>query len=405
MGMYGYLAIDNKGKERKGSLTADSLEKAISQIKTSGMVPVNVSEQSIATRDIDFAFLQKKPKARDMSVFCRQFVSILDAGVPVVSALEMLAEQTDNKLLSKTTYKVKQAVERGDSLTDAMRAHVRVFGDMFVTLVEAGEASGSLSNSFERMASQFEKDSHIRSLVKKATIYPTVVLIVAIAVVIAMLTFVIPSFEDMFQQLGTELPGITKAVVAASEFLQSWWYIVLAVVIALVLGVRWYKNTVSGQILFGSIGMKLPLFGKLIIKSASSRFARTMSTLMSAGLPLIDALEITGNTMTNYHFKKALRRVRDGVISGTGLAEPLAGSGVFPAMVCHMVKIGEETGNVEEMLDKLADYYDEEVEDVTQQLMAALEPMIIILLAVVVGVIILAVMLPMMNMYEGLDNL
>lgn len=386
-------------------MSAETEEAAIANIKRGGLIPISVNRQSAMNKDVSLTFLQKKPSSRDLSVFCNQFVSIIDAGVPVVSALEMLSDQTENKVLQKAIAETKQSVEKGETLTSAMKAHAKVFSDMLVTLVAAGEASGSLSLSFSRMSKQFEKDTHVKSLMKKATIYPTAVLIVAVVVVICMLTFVIPTFEDMFTQLGTQLPLITRMVIGASAFLQDYWYICIAVVVAVAFGILKFKGTERGQEFFGTLGMKLPLFGKLTVKTACSRFCRTMSTLLASGLALPDALAITSDTMSNIHFKRAILDVRDGVVMGSGILEPLANARLFPPMVCHMVKIGEETGNLEGMLNKLADYYDEEVESATQALMAALEPMIIVVLAVIVGTIVLAIILPMATMYQGLDSM
>lgn len=405
METYGYTAVDAKGKTIKGSIEAETRERAAERIKAEGNLPIKIQKQTIMTKDIDFAFLRKKPSARDLSVFCRQFVSIMEAGVPVISALEMLSEQTENTLLAQALADTQKDVEKGQTLTEAMQKHRKIFGTMLLTLVEAGEASGTLSTSFTRMAEQYEKDAHIQALIRKAMVYPIVVCIIAVCVVAFMLTFVIPTFEDMFADLGTELPALTKAVIAASAFLQSYWYLVLLGIMVVAVGVGYYRRTTSGQILFGRIEMKIPILKDLVVKTASARFSRTLSTLISSGLPLLESLDITANTMTNYHFQKAVYDIRDTVSMGTGLADPLLQANLFPPMVCHMVKIGEETGNLDGMLRKLADYYDDEVEIATQTLMAALEPLIIVLLAAIVGTIIMAIMLPMASMYDSLDNL
>lgn len=286
-----------------------------------------------------------------------------------------------------------------------MKLHDKVFPPIFVNMVAAGEASGSLDIAFGRMSEHFEKDAKLKGMLKKAMIYPIVVAFVAVAVVILMLMVVIPNFESMFADMGTELPAITKAVVAASKFLQNYWYIVLGAIALMVLGVNMFKKTSTGEHLFGKLGIKLPIFGNMTVKSASARLARTLSTLMAAGISMVEAVEITAKTMDNIWFKEALLGARDEIMRGVPLSTPIKESGLFPPMVCHMIKIGEETGNVEDMLHKLADYYDEEVEMATQSMMAALEPLIIIVLAGVVGTLIGAVMAPMASMYSGLDNL
>ena len=405
MPIYGYRAADPSGKEVRGTLSAENPTKVIAALRKENLLPISVQEQNAMSRDLSLGFLQKKPKPRDMAVFCRQFVSIVNAGVPVISALEMLTEQTENKLLRTAIAETKRSIETGQSLADAMRGHPIVFNDMFVTLVAAGEASGSLENSFARMADQFEKDAHIKALVKKASIYPIVVCVVAVVVVVAMLTFVIPTFQDMFNDMGTELPGLTLAVIAASKFLQGYWYIVFAVLIGLVFALKQFSKSDVGKRVSGKLAMKLPVVKNMSVKTACSRFSRTLSTLLAAGLPLIDSMDIVADTMTNVWFKEALLDAKDAVSVGAPLSEPLRDANVFPPLVYHMVGIGEETGGTEEMLSKLADYYDEEVEAATQQMMAFLEPLIIVVLAVVIGTIVLSVIAPMGAMYSNLDNL
>ena len=266
-----------------------------------------------------------------------------------------------------------------------MGEHRELFSDVFITMVEAGESSGSLDIAFSRMAVQFEKDARLRASVKKASIYPVIVTLVAIGVVIGMLAFVIPTFQSMFDQLGTELPALTKAVIAASRFIQDYWYFLLAGVVLLVFFFRGLRTNEGYRRARDRMILKLGPLGRLSVKSASARMARTLSTLLAARIPLIDALEITAGTLSNVVFKEALLDAKDDVSMGSVLSEPLKRGGVFPVLVCQMLKIGEDSGNIEGMLDKLADYYEEEVEQATAQLTAMLEPLIIVLLAVIIG--------------------
>lgn len=405
MGSYSYVAFNSKtGKEIKGSMDAESVEKVYTRIKADGLTPVDVKEQSVLTKDIDFS-LGKKVKPRDLSVFCRQFVSIITAGVTIIDALAMLSESTTNKALAKAIKEVQMSIEKGETLSNSMAVHKSVFPDILVNMVGAGEASGSLEIAFERMAIQFEKDAKLSAMMKKAMVYPIIVSLVAVGVVVVMLLFVIPNFKEMFDSMDTTLPAITLAVVAMSDFLKNYWYLVILVIVLLVVAMKIFKKSDTGKEFFGNVGIKLPLFGSLTVKSSASRFARTLGTLLYAGLPLIDAIEIVAKTMTNVLFEKALREAKEEVAKGVVLSEPIKNCGLFPPMVHHMTKIGEETGNLEDMLTKLADYYDEEVEIATQTLMAALEPMIIIILALIVGVLIGAVMAPMLKMYTALDSL
>lgn len=405
MGNFSYVAIDKAGKQKKGSMDADDIQKVYDFIKSSGMVAVEVKAETALTKDIEIPFLQKGVKSRDLSIFCRQFVSIVTAGVTIIDALDMLADQTENKKLANAIIQTKEGIQKGATLSDSMREHADVFPELMTDMIAAGEASGSLETAFERMATQFEKSAKMNGMIQKAMIYPCVVGIVAVGVVIVMLTFVIPNYVEMFADMDMELPFLTRMVMGMSEFVMNFWYILIAVVVAAVLGIRYFRKTVPGKELFGKLAMTLPVIKNMTVKSASSRFARTLSTLLFAGMPMMEALDIVADTMSNIWFERAIRDAREEVAKGVALSDPMKSCGVFPPMVYHMVGIGEETGDIESMLEKLADYYDEEVELATQAMMAALEPMIIIVLAAIVGVLIGAVMSPMLAMYSGMDNL
>ena len=404
MAAWGFVAIDKSGKEIKGSKEADSEEQVLRELKAQGLIVLDVTEQNALTKDISID-IGGKPTARDLSVFCRQFASITRAGVTIIEALRMLAEATENKKMQKALMNVRADVEKGETFADSLAKHPAVFPELLIQMAKAGEASGSLETSMERMALQFEKSAKTKALVKKAMIYPIVVMIVAIAVVIVMLLVVIPSYTDMFEQLGAELPGITLAVIAMSDFLKNYWFIIIPVVIGVIFAIKAYAKTYSGKHLFGKLQLKIPAVKNLIVKNASAMMARTLSTLLTAGVPLNEAVGIVADTMTNIWFKEALQDATEQIMVGVPLSQPLQNCGLFPPMVYYMVRIGEEAGSTEEMLNKLADYYEEEVELAVQSLMAAMEPMIIIVLAVVVGGLIAACMAPMMTMYEALDNL
>ncbi|MEG0962311.1 MAG: type II secretion system F family protein [Lachnospiraceae bacterium] len=317
----------------------------------------------------------------------------------------MLSEQTENKRLAKGIKAVKAEIEKGETLSDAMRGQGKTFPTMLIQMVQAGEATGSLDIAFSRMATQFEKEAKLKGLIKKASVYPVMVGLVAFIVVIVMLVKIIPSYSDMFQQMGTELPGITQMVLNASNFIITKWYLLLLFLAVVIVGIKTYQKTESGQRVFGKMAIVMPIFGKLNVKTAASLFARTSGTLLAAGIPMLEVLEIVGNTMKNKLYKEALMQAREEVSKGIPLSEPLKRCGIFPPMVCHMTKIGEETGDIEGMLSKLADYYDEEVEMATQTVMSALEPIIILVLAVLVIILIAAIMAPMLAMYQGMDNL
>lgn len=401
---FSYVAVDKRGKEKRGSLEAETRERALEQLKAEGLIPVSVREQGALNKEIDFS-IGKKVKPRDLSVFCRQFVSITQAGVPMKEALQMLSEQTENKWLKRAISEVLLNVEKGNTLADSMRSQPDIFPPMLVNMVEAGEQSGSLEMAFSRMAVHFEKEAKLKATIKKATIYPIILVIAAIGVIAVMLLFVIPIFIDMFADLDIEMPALTMFVMNSSKWMTSHWYVVLAIIVGVVVAYKLIYKTTQGRLTIDRIKMKMPLFGKLTVKTACSQFARTMSTLLMSGISTIDALETTSKIVNNIHYTNAMLKAREEVMKGIPLSEPLEASGIFPPMVYHMTGIGEETGNVEEMLEKMADYYDEEVEMTTQSVLAAMEPIIILFMALIIGTLVIAVISPIASMYNGLDNL
>lgn len=404
MPSFGYLVADENGKERKGSLEAANIDQARNSLKSQGLVILRLSEQNALQKDIHIGLFHKI-KPRDYSVFCRQMVSMLNAGVTIIDALGMLADATENKDLAKGIRDVQTSIQKGETLADSMRVQPKVFPTMLVQLVEAGESSGSLENSFARMANQFEKEAKIKSMIKKASIYPIIVCTVALIVVIVMLVWVIPGYTDTFDELGTDLPAITKMVVALSNAFVSYWYLILATVVLLIVAVRRYAKSDSGKQFFGKLAINIPLFGKLNVKTYSSLLARTLSTMIAAGIPLVEALGISARTMKNQLYRDAIIQAQEDVAKGLPLSGPLKYCGLFPPMIYHMTRIGEETGEIETMLERLADYYDEEVEVGTQTVMAALEPMIILLLAVIVIILVVAIMAPMITAYNAMDQM
>ena len=401
---YTYIAVDQKGKEKRGKVEAENRDEVSQQLKKDGLFPVEIKEQGVLNKDLDFS-IGKKVKPRDLSVFCRQFVSITQAGVPMKEALQMMTEQTENKWLKKATADVLLNVEKGNTLADSMAAIPDVFPPMLVNMVRAGESSGSLEMSFDRMATHFEKEAKLKATIHKATIYPIILICAVIGVIAVMLLYVIPIFIDMFADLDVEMPALTMGVMNLSKWTASHWYVILAVVVAVAVAYRVIYNTEQGRLKIDYIKMKMPLFGKLTVKSNCAQFARTMSTLMAAGISTTECLETVSKIVTNIHYKNAMMKAREEVMKGIPLSEPLAASEVFPPMGYHMTGIGEETGNMEEMLSKLADYYDEEVEITTQSVLAAMEPLILVFMALIVGTLVIAVIMPIGTMYNGLDSL
>ena len=400
---YFYIVADKAGKEKRGKMEANNRDAAKELLKKDGYVILSLEEQS-QQFDMNFTF-GRKLKPRDLSVFCRQFVSILESGVAMKEALAMLEEQTENKTLKKSIAEVLTNIEKGNSLADAMRGESHVFPPMLINMVEAGESSGNLEMAFSRMAEQFEKEAKLKATVRKATVYPIVLIFACIGVIGVMLLYVIPIFIDMFKEIDMEMPAFTMFVMGLSEWAGTHVYRIVGVAFAIFAAYQAYYRTEGGRKNIDKIKMKMPLFGQLVVKSNCSRFARTASTLLAAGVPMIDCLDIVSRIVNNIHYSMAIQNAREEVMKGIPLSEPLRDAGIFPPMVYHMTGIGEETGNIEQMLNKLADYYDEEVEITTQTILAAMEPLIIVFMAVVVGSLVIASILPIAAMYEGLDNL
>lgn len=404
MPTFGYKAVDKDGKVKKGSSEASSIQHVYDTLKAQGMMPIEVAEQGALNKDLDLSF-GKKIKPRDLCLFCRQFVSILQAGVSIRQALGMLAEETENKFVMKATKAISESIEKGNTLTESMRSQMDTFPAIMIHLVEAGEKSGNLEMAFNRMAIHFEREAKLKALVKKAMIYPVILVVACLGVIAVMLGFVIPTFMGMFQDLDVEMPAITVFVINASNVFLNYWYLILLTVAAVIFLYKWIYQTEKGRLVIDDIKLHVPIFGTLALKTACAEFSRTLGVLMGTGIPMIECLEITQNVLTNIHFKNVVGTARDQVMKGIPLTEPLKQSEVFPPMVYHMTGIGEETGNLVDMLEKLTIYYDEEVEIATQAVMAAMEPMIIVALALIVGTLVMAIIMPMVAMYEGLDNL
>ncbi|RGZ00160.1 type II secretion system F family protein [Clostridium sp. AM58-1XD] len=404
MASYRYHIVTPSGVEKKGLIEAADRSHALTALKAGGNTVISVGNPSIWDTQINLPFTHRV-KARDMSVFCRQFVSIISAGVSITRALEMLVEQTENKTLKEALRETRSYVERGESLSESMRRQEAVFPKMFINLVQAGEESGKLELSFERMAIHYEKSAKIQSLVAKTLIYPIILGIASVVVITVMMVYIVPMYSDMFAEMDTELPMYTRAVVAISNFMVHYWYLLLLFVGAMIFAYRMFRNTNRGKYLLASVALKIPIFGKVNQKSACAQFARNLSTLLTAGVPIMEALNIVADTMNNPLFQDAMKNAREQVARGISLAVPLRDCGMFPPMVYHMVNIGEETGGLDGMLDSLAVYYEEEVEAATEKAAAALEPLIILFMAFIVIAIIMAVYTPMLSMYQNAGNL
>ena len=400
---FNYTAIDRNGKRVRSSLDASSIETAKSSLRGAGYTILDIKEQTTLNRDIEIPFLGN-PKAKDMAVFCRQFVSILRAGVSVASVLAMLGQQTSNKKLRAAIREMQADVEKGESLATSMRRHPKIFPAILVNMVSAGEASGNLEESFRQMELYFDRSKRTKSKVTSAMIYPCVLIVVMIAVLIVMMTKIIPNFLKTFEDMDAELPKITLGVMAVCEWFESWWWVPLLVLVALIVGGVLFHRTDKGRHFFGWLARKTPVVGNLTVKTACATFCRTMEVLIGSGLTLTDSMDLAASNMGNIYYLEAIRDARALVAEGTPLRESLVRTGIFPAMVSNLVGVGEETGDLQSMMGKVADYYDEEVDEATKKLLNLMEPAIIIVMAVFVVIIVLAIYLPMINMTKAFDK-
>lgn len=400
---FNYTAIDRNGKRVRSSLDASSIETAKSSLRGAGYTILDIKEQTTLNRDIEIPFLGK-PKAKDMAVFCRQFVSILRAGVSVASVLSMLGQQTGNKKLRAAIREMQADVEKGESLATSMRRHPKIFPAILVNMVSAGESSGNLEESFRQMELYFDRSKRTKSKVTSAMIYPCVLIVVMIVVLIVMMTKIIPNFLKTFEDMDAELPKITLGVMAVCEWFKSWWWVPLLVLAALIVGGVLFHRTDKGKHFFGWLARKTPVVGNLTVKTACATFCRTMEVLIGSGLTLTDSMDLAASNMGNIYYLEAIRDARALVAEGTPLRESLVRTGIFPPMVSNLVGVGEETGDLQSMMGKVADYYDEEVDEATKKLLNLMEPAIIIFMAVFVVIIVLAIYLPMINMTKAFDK-
>ena len=401
MAVFNYKVVDKNGKNKKGTIEAPNRDGAEKKLKADGYAIMSLTEQN---SPFSGGLIKKKVKSKDLAVFCKQFSAVIRAGVTFISALELMGDQIENKTLQRAVMDAKTYVEKGGTLADALRVNSEVFPPIMINMVAAGELSGNLEVCLDRLTEHFEKDTALSAKIKGAMTYPIVVFIVMIIVVIVVMVMVIPNFSSMFAEMGTQLPLATRIMVAASNFIIHKWWLLIIIVAAIVVGCKAFKRSSVGEQLFANMAIKMPIFGNLTIKSACSRFARTMSTLMASGISMIDAVEQVAKMMDNKIIRDGLLDAKTQVAKGIPLSKPLKDMEMLPPMLSAMTKIGEETGDIEEMLSKVADYYDEEVEEATNKLTAAMEPLIMVVLACIVGMIVAAVYGPIMSMYSALDQ-
>jgi len=395
MPSYQWKGRDRNGNPQSGVLVGDNKDAVIAALRRQQIVVTTVKEKG---KEIALPRLGGGIGSKDIAVFTRQFSVMIDAGLPLVQCLEILGQQQENKAFQKVLLQIRQDVEAGSALADAMAKHPQAFDELYTNMVAAGEAGGILDTILQRLAAYIEKAVKLKTQVRSAMIYPASVISIAIIVVYVILWKVIPVFASLFQGLGADLPFLTQMIVAMSHFIGRFWWLIGLLVIAGAFGIRQYYRTPAGRYQIDKILLRVPVLGIVLRKIAVARFCRTLGTLLSSGVPILESLDITARTAGNAVIEEAVMKVRKEVEEGKTLAEPLAKSEQFPAMVCQMIGVGEQTGAMDTMLSKIADFYEDEVDAAVDGMMKLIEPIMILFLGVVIGTIVVAMYLPMFSL-------
>jgi type IV pilus assembly protein PilC len=398
MAQFTYTARDARGELKTATIDAQNRDDVVAILRRQRMNVVKIEEAGKAPKKSKGSI-----KMRDIVIFTRQFSTMINSGLPLVQALDILAKQSENPALQDVTKAVVFDVESGNTVADALKKHPKAFSDLYVNMVAAGEAGGILDTILMRLATFMEKNDALVRKVKGAMIYPGVIMSVAAGAIIVLLIFVIPTFQEMFASVGLALPLPTRIVIAMSEFLQNFWWACIAVGVAAYFALIRYYATKDGQLVIDRILLRMPVLGDVLRKSAVSRFTRTLGTLISSGVSILDGLEITARTAGNRVISDAIMASRASIAGGDTISAPLQKSNVFPPMVISMIAVGEQTGGLDEMLSKIADFYDEEVDAAVSGLLALLEPMMIVFLGAVVGGMIVAMYLPIFDMINAVQ--
>ena len=390
------------GEILSGELAAENKQELINQLRRRRILITSVAPKTAANREIRL----RKPRVttKELSVFTRQFATMINAGLPLVQCLSILAQQADNPFFKRKIAEVMTDVETGMTLAEAMGKHPNVFSRLYVNMVEAGESGGVLDNIFARLAVYLEKAEALKRKVKGAMTYPAIVCFVAVGATTFMLLFIIPTFAKMFSDFGGELPTPTKIVLGLSHFMRSWWWLMAGAVVGAVLGVKSYYKKEQGRKTLDRLMLRSPVLGNVIRKASVARFTRTLGTLISSGVPILEGLEITARTAGNAVVEEAILKTRGSISEGNTISEPLKSCDVFPPMVTQMVAVGEETGALDEMLSKIADFYEAEVDAAVEAMTAVIEPAMIIIMGVLVGGMLVAMYLPMFKLVSVISG-
>ncbi len=401
MSTYLFKAMDFAGAQASGEVEADSKQVVADQLKSRGLIILEIADKH-TSREINLALFQRV-KASELTVLTRQMSTMVHSGMTILRALYVLETQTENKVLQETIVKVRKDVEAGLPLSDALERHPKLFNPLFVAMTRAGETGGVLDEALLRVADQLEKEDSLRRQVKSAMAYPLVVMGFAFSVLIALVAFIVPVFVSVFKELGGELPSITKFTVLLSKAVTGYWWLCILLVAGIVFTFRRWKRTDRGRAQWDTFRLRIPFkIGDIVQKISLARWSRTLSALISAGVPILQALEITGKTAGNHVVEKAMAAVIANVKAGGTIAAPLKDTPVFPGMVCSMIGVGEETGALDTMLAKIADFYEDQVEAAVKQLTSILEPVMIILVGAIVGFIVISMYMPLFKVYDSI---
>ena len=397
-----YKVKDKTGKLVEGSLEAENAQLVVSKLRSMGFIPIEIQQQGGTNlqRELKIPFLSDRVKLKEVAVFSRQFATMINSGLSLLRSLNILAEQTESKTLAEIVNQVRMDVERGASLSQALAKHPKAFNRLYVSMVKAGEVGGALDSVLMRLAETIEKQVELRRKVKSAMTYPVVVAALVLIIVTAMLLFVIPMFQNIYKQLGGKLPAPTQFLINVSNVCRKFWYVIFIAEGGGAYGFRRWINSEEGRKQWDAIKLRVPVFGKLVRKTALARFSRTLSALVRSGVPILESLDIVADTAGNHVVAEAVRDTQGAVKRGEPLSKKLEDHAVFPPMVVQMMAVGEETGALDEMLDKIADFYDQEVEATVDALTSLIEPLLIVVMGVCVGGMIISLYLPMFNIIK-----
>lgn len=396
-----YEAKDVDGKRKKGRITARTQREVYGKLREQHLRALNIEEtpETLFTKDLE---LDGKLKQRDFVIYLRQFATLMKAGITIVDATNILSQQTESKVLKKALTEMELDLREGASLSQTYEKFPKLFKPMFINMVRAGEATGTIDESLERLATYYEKQFRTRQKVVSAMVYPVILAVLTILVVVFLLLFVVPTFVDMFADLDSELPGITLFVLGLSDGVQAYWWLIILIIVGIVVGISAVKKIEEGRYFFDRLSLRIPVFGKLLQKSAIARMTGTLASLFASSVPVLQSMDIAEKVVENEVIAKVLREGKKSLERGDSLTVPMKEHWAFPPLVTQMIIIGEQTGSLDTMLAEVASFYEAEVEATTDRLKALIEPIMILVLAAVVGVIVLAIMIPMFEMFNNI---